>query len=262
MRFFNEQSPKFPYNVLDVDFLSGQIPLTKNALCSLENQTNKNFEIVFLVNENFFDNPQYEFIFSKLQESTVLPLKFIKWSEQSLLIKDALDKYDFVIQSRMDFDDFIYKNSIKDIHSKINDCENILSYGYCKGYTYACGEICSYYHPFNNEGWLGIMGSLILKSSWAKNLPFISVHLNHTKVKSAMKNFLEKNHMPFEENMFQQNTTTNAFIYFRHECSRWIYEFGYGKVYVLRDKLITQGITKKQLEEEFGFTGYELNSIE
>ncbi len=88
-----------------------------------------------------------------------------------------------------------------------------------------------------------------------------SVHFNHTKVKPAIKNFLEKNHMPFEENMFQQNTTTDAFIYFRHEFSRWIYEFGSGKVYVLRDRRVTEGITKKQLEDDFGFIGYELKSI-
>ena len=263
MRFFNEQSPKYPYNILDVDFLSEQIVLAKNnSLSSLENQTNKNFEVVFILHEKAFLDNKYEFIFSGLQNATTLSLKFIKWNEQSLLVNEALNEYDFVIQSRMDLDDFIYKEAVKDIHSKVINCDSILSYGYCKGYTYACGEICSYYHPFNNEGWIGIMGSLILKSSFAKNMPFISVHFNHTKVKPAMKTFLEKNHVEFKENMFQQNTSTNAFIYFRSEFSRWIYEFGSGKVYVLNRNRITEGITKKQLQDEFGFSGYELKSIE
>ena len=65
-RFFPYQRKGYPYDVLDVDFLSKQLPLAKNILSSLENQTNKNFDLVFLVNEKFFDNPTYEFVFKTL----------------------------------------------------------------------------------------------------------------------------------------------------------------------------------------------------
>ena len=129
MRFFNEQSPQYPYNVLDVDFLSNQLVLAKNnSLRSLENQTNKNFEIVFILHEQAFLDKKYEFIFSELKNATTLSLKFIKWNEQALLVKDALNKYDFVIQSRMDFDDFIYRYAVSDVQSKINECDSILSF--------------------------------------------------------------------------------------------------------------------------------------
>ena len=80
-RFFPFQRKEFPHNILDVDFLSKQLPLAKNMLRSLENQTNKKFELVFIANPKFFDDPKYEFIFSTLRDSTTLPLKFIKWSE-------------------------------------------------------------------------------------------------------------------------------------------------------------------------------------
>lgn len=147
MRFFSFDDPKYPHDIYDPDFLEKQLVLAKNnALPSLENQTNKNFDLVFIVNAKFFDNPKYEFVFSTLKESTTLSLTFIKNSEQARLVKQAFNDFDFVIQSRMDFDDFIFKDAIADTQSKVDECENILSYGYCKGYIYICNEL---YYQYN-----------------------------------------------------------------------------------------------------------------
>ena len=184
-RFFLGQDPKYPHDVLDVNFLSTQLALAKNVLRSLENQTNKNFELVFLMNPKYFDNPKYEFIFSTLKDLTTLPLKFTKESEMRGLVESAYNDYDFVIQSRMDFDDFIFKNAIEDTQSKVNECENILAYGYCKGYMYFCDDRELYVHnilwihkELSNEplGHKSILQSLILKSPFAKNLPPIDMY--------------------------------------------------------------------------------------
>ena len=58
-RFFPVQRKEFPHNILDVDFLLKQLSLAKNMLRSLENQTNKNFESVFVANPKFFEDPKY-----------------------------------------------------------------------------------------------------------------------------------------------------------------------------------------------------------
>ena len=267
-RFFCVQRNSYPYNVLDVNFLKGQLPLAKNMLSSLENQTNKNFELVFLMNPKFPDDPKYEFIFTTLQNSTTLPLKFIKDNEMSNLVKAALNDYDFVIQSRMDFDDFIFKGAVADTQSKINECENILSYGYCKGYTYVYKELYPDYRPCNGIGHYAILQSIILNSSFAKRISFINPYnFDHAKVKPRLKEFLEKNNVEFQEHMFQQNMSVNAYIYFRHEFSRYNL-VNHSKMKIPpeqqklseRKKLTTEDITKKQLEEEFGFF-HELNSI-
>ena len=55
VRFFPFQDPKFPHNVLDLNFLSTQLPLVQNIFRSLENQTNKNFDLLFIMHQNFFD---------------------------------------------------------------------------------------------------------------------------------------------------------------------------------------------------------------
>lgn len=277
-RFFPQQDPRYPYNIFDVDFLSKQLNFAKNnALKSLENQTNKNFEFIFLVNEKFFSDPKYEFIFTELRNCTSLPLKFVKthqavrgiaWmytnTEMPSLIKEMFNHYDFVIQSALDFDDFIYKDAIADTQSKVNECNGILSYGYCKGYTYFNGELSPYRQLFNGMGHHSMLQSLILKSSFAKNLPFIGIHsFVHTKFKPGMKEFLEKNGVAFSEDMFQQNASTNAFIYFRHKFSHnnLVTDPGHLDKFSKRRKITNEDITKEQLADEFGFH-YELNSIE
>lgn len=278
IRFFPYKTPVYPYDIFDVNFLSKQLVLAKaNVLKSLENQTNKNFEIVFLANDRYFSETKYEFIFSTLRNSTKLPLKFIKIhqpenetgmyllkkSEMPDLIKDAYDKYDFVIQSAMDFDDFIYKDAVAETQSKVNDCADILAYGYCKGYTYIRNELYSYRFLCNGLGHLAILQSLILKSAFAKKLPFVGVYsFVHTKFKIHLKNFLEKNGIEFSEKMFEQNTSTMAYIYFRHEFSHeHLKQNGISELKIPKKApLTTKIVTKKQLEDEFGFY-YDLKSI-
>ena len=269
MRFFTFYDKKYPYDIYDVNFLRQQIILARNALGSLENQTNKNFELVFMVNDKFFVDSKYEFIFSSLKNSTSLPITFIKRNDIKLLTKDALNEYNYVITSRMDFDDFIYKDAIAIAQGKVDECDSILAHGYCKGYIYRqrASELYNFAHMCKGIGFVAILISLILKSSFAKNLPLINVYsFKHGSVKTRMERFLKKNNIVFSENMFQPDSSTRAFIYFRHEASHWASTRNKNDTQtepinkVIKPGLTTSDITKKQLEEEFGFF-HELNSI-
>lgn len=249
---------------------------------SLENQTNKNFEIIFILNDKFFDNPKYEFVFLALQNCTSFPIRFSKThkvgksmsissmfknSDVPSIIINALNDYDFVIQSAMDFDDFIFKNAVADTQDKVNECDSILAYGYCKGYTYLNGEIRNYKASFHGAGHVAILQSLILKSTFAKKLPCIGIYSYvHSKFKLGMKNFFKENNLKFSENMFQQNKKTTAFIYFRTEFSHNNLVTNPGsleRLYPKKPFLTTNedGLTKEHLKSEFGFE-YKLNSIE
>lgn len=261
-RFFPKQDPKYPYDVLDVDFLSKQLVMANNMLRSLENQTNKDFELVFVLNDKFFDETKYEFIFSTLQDSTILPLKFIRRSDVSSLVQDAYDKYDFVIQSRLDFDDFLSKYAIADTQNKVNKCDNIIIYGYHKGYSYVLGELYTHGVAFfrRENGHWSALQSLIFESSFAKRLPFIYVYnKSHHILKLVLKDFLEKNGVQFEESMFQ-HSSMKAYIYVRHEFSQELLVTNSTLKLPNKKPLTTEDITKKQLEDEFGFF-YDLNSI-
>ena len=75
-----------------------------------------------------------------------------------------------------------------------------------------------------------------------------------------MRETFEKNNVEFKDSMFQQNLSTKAYIYFRHNFSQETLAYD-RPPNTQRTKLTTADITKKQLEEEFGFF-HELKSIE
>ena len=74
--------------------------------------------------------------------------------------------------------------------------------------------------------------------------------------------FFKDNGIEFTESMFQQNFSTDAFIYFRHDFSQEHLAVKGGKPYNVKGltKLTTEDITKEQLADEFGFH-CELKSI-
>lgn len=264
VRFFPFKLPTFQRDIFDTDFLATQVSLAKNNLLkSLENQTNKNFEICFLANDRYFAEPKYEFILKELGDSPTVPIKFIKRGDHS--VQDAYNDYDFVIQTRVDFDDFMRKDVVADTQSKVAECDSILSYGYSKGYTYFNEELYNFPVPgYAQSGQMSTFQSWIIKSSFAKKIPPVSAYpCEHTKTKPFLKDLLAKNGFEFSENMYQNNITANAFIYFRHDAT-WM---NAGKPYTARPKqdigseiLTDKDITKKQLEDDFAFH-YELKSI-
>lgn len=273
MRFFSFYDPRYPHNIYDVDFLAKNLNLAKNnGLPSLANQSSKNFTLLFLVNEKFFDNKKYKFIFKTLQDcctEAAIDFKFIKISpkrfvnkvpkyestELPALFKDAFNNYEYVIQSRMDFDDFLYKDAIADTQRKVDECETLLAYGYSKGYSYVNGELYSILKTFNHMGYLGVLGSMIMKSSLAKTIPFFTMfNFSNDKTKLFLENYCAKNGIEFSENMLQINTEVEAFVYYRHEDSHATETISKGdptrKVRKLTP-LTAADITKKHLAEEF-----------
>ena len=265
MRFFPKQDINYLYNVLHKGFLIKQLNLAvNNGLKSLENQTDKNFEIVFYVNDKLFVDESYKFIFSTLRDAVTVPVRFPKRGEYKTWVQEAYDKYDFVIQSRMDFDDFLHKDAIADTHEKIDECENILLYGYCKGYLYSDGTLRHMFYPSRGIGHHSILQSEIWKSSFAPKLPFFDSYFSgHHRAKQKLKEIVEQSGVEFSESMFQQNTTMDAFIYFRHEFSHFIISHnGAPDTWIVDQGEVTaEEITKKQLAEDFGFA-HVLKSIE
>lgn len=289
-RFFTFQRGNFPYNIFDVNFLQTQLPITRNILSSLENQTNKNFEIVFLLHPKYFNDSKYKFIFSTLQDSTALPLRFVKYRGDTAfdydrenkcykfiadrqekqnpewldILKAARNDYDFVITTTMDFDDFIFKDAVADAQSKVDECENILAYGYISGYKYVYGELYPNVYSYGKgRAHHSCFQSLILKSSAVKDMPIFFVKdFWHSDIKIQLKIFLKEHGVKFSENMFQQDLSTKAYIYVRHEFAQQQLVVHKGEPFKIdEEKLTSKDITKKQLEEEFGFR-LKLNSIE
>lgn len=266
VRFFERKIAGYIHDIFDVDFVTERVILAKkNLLSSLENQTNKNFEIIFLVNDKYLTDEKYGFIFTELQDGITVPIKLMKSNTVKQRIRDAFNDCDFVVQSRIDYDDFVYKDAVADTQAKVDNCKDILFYGYCKGYTYFNGDLYTFPVPhYSSNGQMSVFQSCILESSFGKKIPYIGVlSFMHTKVKPDLKNFLEKNGFEFRDDMYRKNVSANAFIWFRHDAT-WSNR---GNPFVELPKSITRNgviidtdITKKQLEDDFAFH-YDLNSI-
>ena len=265
VRFFPKQNRKYLYNILSEHFLRPQLVLANNLFNSLNNQTNKNFELVFIMHPWFIKSPNYEFVLSGLKVGTTVPVTFVTFDTLLPLVEKAFEEYEYVIQTRMDFDDFVYKDAVADAQSKVDTCDSVLSYGYCKGYSYLDGDLLPYYNLCSEVGHHSVFQSLILKSSFAKEIGSFTVFYGaHNKIKDALQKRLEQNNFEYSDNMFQQDTTTNAFIYYRHEGAlhpMLINKMNPSVTSQIKNKLTSADITKKQLKEEFGFE-LELNSIE
>ena len=201
-------------------------------------------------------------MFSALKEATDIPITFVNGTNNDFvrLINEAYAHYDFVIQTRMDIDDFVYKDAVIDTQTKVDECNGILWYGYCKGYMYSDKKLYVFPYLAQGLGHSSIFASLILESAFAEKIPFLGVYsFYHHRVKKYLRDFLKKNGIEFSENMFQQNTSNNAYIYFRQEFSNDIIARGITAIKQLKANggYLVENPPTEQLAKDFGFH-YEL----
>lgn len=126
-----------------------------------------------------------------------------------------------------------------------------------KGYTFLdrTKEFYRFYNIENTTGHWAIMSSLIYSTKYMKDKPTLNIYnMNHGRSKINLQNWCKKNSIEFNEAMFIQNTTTDAFIYYRPNNS-------YSELLDKRQKVAYKlpGYTNKKIErpqklkERFGF---------
>jgi hypothetical protein len=193
------------------DFLSEyhlrkKLEMFKNfTLKSLKSQTNQNFTDLLLVHD---DIPQviYDELTSlikdysniKLLKNKEIDVRLNEWAgllsaTTSKYIRKTLDikQYDFLITSRFDYDDMLYKHAIKDIHNSVKENTLIKYFGFKNGCTldYNTGAIYEFDKP-SNDGMISIGFSLIVNLNIYGVLPFNIYAGHHSKMRTA---FLENN---------------------------------------------------------------------
>lgn len=197
------------------EFLYSWFDLFKNNLISsLNNLNNKDFELVIMIHNNV-DISTVSF-FNEL--NTDYKITIIHWGEIQTYLDSFYDKYDYIIETRMDFDDFVFSNVIDDIRNHIDKETTIKIYGYCSGYTYYLlnKKYYDFYHLVNNIGHWSICPSVIYNTNFVKNKKHFNIYsFNHGRSKVNLQTWCERNNIEWNENMFEQNTTDKAFIYYR-----------------------------------------------
>ena len=104
-RFFSQNFEKTNEELFSEKFLSNGFKLVKkNFIKTLENQTNKNFEVIIMIHNDIdIDKikPLYDI------ESS-FKISIIRKKDIDKYISEFYDTFDFIITTRLDYDDFVY----------------------------------------------------------------------------------------------------------------------------------------------------------
>lgn len=161
----------------------------KTSYKSLLSQTNQNFVNLLMVHDDIPD-----VIYNELLQLTIGHdnIKIIKQSvignnySNNEYIKSILNinEYDFLITSRFDDDDMLYKNAIDDIQNSINENTLIKYFGFKNGCTfdYNTDELYAF-NKKSDDGMISIGISMIVNLSVYGILPFNIYWGHHSKMR-------------------------------------------------------------------------------
>ena len=235
-RFFPFQVNGYTRDIKSPEFLRSQAKIFKNnLLSSIENQSNKDMTLVIIVNDESYRNPEIAKIINGLKEASpietiILPLRdmdgtlnsFSKDSKFKAYLNGYLNDFDYLIESRTDFDDFFHSNAsqrVKDIIRQ-NQPNGIILHGYCRGITYISNNDIYEFDYFKDgkkrSGHWAIFTSMIINCSDLKGKPFMSIFgVNHGDPRLRLENYgMDTN---INTNIIQDDMV-DAFVYFKHDA--------------------------------------------
>lgn len=236
------------------EFLLSWFDMFKNNLIrTLDNLSTHDFELVVLINRAVDFNTVDFLLLKKDYEITL-----IHWGDQAEYFKTFYNDYDYIVETRIDFDDFVFKDAIQDTYKQIDENTKIKMYGYCSGYTFwdKKKEFYDFYHEVKGIGHWSIFPSLIISTDFIKDKTNVDVYsFNHGRSKENLKSWCEKNGVKWDDKFFVQNLKRKAFIYYRPENSySEMNDKKNGKAgYVLPAYTRKRIPRPNGLKEEFGF---------
>ena len=265
IRFYPFVFGVYNNDITDYDFLKKEFDLLRtNVIKSLEEQNNKNFEVIIIYNGSL-DLSKYDFLnkdnLSDKLDITFIGVNDISLSEYHNYISKFYNDYEWIIETRIDHDDFVFKYAVDDIQNKIKASEiDLMVYGYCNGYTYINGEIYDFFTDCHGIGVWSVFASLAYRTNIVKFLPTISIYNDHGKFKTTIIDKIKNNDNDINVS-FIQNKDKKAFIWYRHDaCWSTKGEKKYFSIDTLtgyaKRKLLNPDLSNKdknKIKEDFGF---------
>lgn len=223
---------------------------SRHIIPTLENQTNKNFKLIFLVANNL-SNYDLERIKHLSNEIEIMPVHLFMFDS---FIKNH--NSDYLITSRLDYDDHVYKNCVEDIQNIVKSKSNSMLWGLGEGVSIIDGEKDAYlmynYPWLYNEGLPAPMATLILKREEVKTYFDIYKLGYHTEVS---RNFDITQSYYFNNTIFDINDIHNRkkkdeidYIWIRHKYSASAICNN-----VIHTTKIKVDLSKQELKEKFGY---------
>lgn len=217
-RFLSTKHLGLGDKIFDEDIIQNGIDYVNNFFIpSMNNQTNKDFEIIFIINnEHDIENSGIK----KLRDiNTDILCHILKDNEYFNFCKEQAKGYDWLILTRMDYDDLVKNTAAEEIQSMVKKNSNydLFCYGYNTGYTLNLKnknlynfEKSSYY----KSGYFSIFESLCMNLKTVKN-PINVYSCQHTHLKKEVE---KKGKAEYLRYMIPPDSTcTNNFVWVRHE---------------------------------------------
>lgn len=193
----------------------------RHIIPTLENQTNKEFTLVFLVGNNInADDVQRIYGLSNILNIAVCYL-------------ENFDAYirnfdtDYLITSRLDYDDHVYKYCVEDIQCYFNSCDvEVKLYGLFEGVSIVDGKQdphLMYHYPWlGTDGFPAPMATLMLKKESVKkyfDIYKLGYHVDIIKNFMAVQSVYCNRHFDIHEVLYNHKGFNIDYIWIRHNHS-------------------------------------------
>jgi len=204
--------------LFDYSLLSKAINVFKKfTLKSLENQTNKNFEIILKIHNEISENSKAILELKSIKSS--IKINILRKNETDNFIDNNAKEIDFLITTRIDHDDLIYYNAVNDVQKKCNYNIPLYYNGYIKGITMINNDYknCFKFYPTygNYRGTHSAFQSLVVnKKKVSKNLNIYSLGPHSDQIDRFKSLF---NGFEFDKSFFNVNKDEDTYIYVKHD---------------------------------------------
>lgn len=215
-RFLTRDDLGYGDRIFDDDVIAESVEYVKKYFIpSLENQTNKNFEIVFLVNDKHDTEESNIRLLKELD--TCFKCHVVKKSDLAGFVKSESSGYDRLITTRMDYDDLVYSGAAQEIQGLAERSKEVVfTYGYNNGTLKRGKQICKY-NPKYGNGYFSVFLSLVID---LKTMPSADVYEldDHTNVRKTLKDLCGKNKVVYSDAFFKRSAENQYyFVWVRHE---------------------------------------------
>lgn len=190
----------------------------KYTLKSLENQTNKNFEIILMIHNEISQEHISISYLSNIKSD--IKMHLVRFKDINGFIKDNLSNEKYLITTRIDHDDLIYNMAVEEIQAKCTDDIDCYYNGYDKVITMINSDYknaCKFYPDYKGNGSISIFQSLIINRDKINETITIYDLGSHTSQKEKFKEIFGVNNLMYNEKYFNVSHLEDSGIYIKHD---------------------------------------------
>ena len=209
----------YPNKIYNEDYILNGIRVMKKYLFpALENQSCKDFIWVLMIG----DKANLTYIEKIIDFNNSFVYKIIYQKDIKGYIREKSKGFNYLITTRIDYDDGIYFDAVNDVRKVIKMKKPIFLHGFNRGLYFFefNGKYYDYYHNYNNDGVMSIFFSLIINLNEVDDAYSILDLGDHRYIrKKLIKEYKSFgiNKLEYEPSIFDERP--NKFIYVRQKYS-------------------------------------------